>query len=74
VKTLRFKVEMNEQLSHYSFAQQADYSDFTTILIRTLSQLCRQLEKPLVIFFDEADCLANGTLIAFLRQLRDGVG
>jgi len=24
------------------------------------------------IFFDEADCLANGTLIAFLRQLRNG--
>jgi hypothetical protein len=22
--------------------------------------------------FDEADCLSNGTLISFLRQLRDG--
>ena len=72
VKTLKFKVEMSEQLSHYSFAGQADYSDFTTILLRELSQFCRQLDKPLVIFFDEADCLANGTLIAFLRQLRDG--
>ncbi|MDM8557812.1 AAA-like domain-containing protein [Candidatus Parabeggiatoa sp. HSG14] len=72
VKTLKFKVEMNEPLSHYSFAQQADYSDFTTILLRELSQFCRQLDKPLVIFFDESDCLTNGTLITFLRQLRDG--
>ncbi len=72
VKTLRFNVKMNEQLGCYSFAQQADYSDFTTVLLWELSQLCRQSDKPLVIFFDEADCLANGTLIAFLRQLRNG--
>jgi hypothetical protein len=30
------------------------------------------LDKPLVILFDEVDCLSEGTLIAFLRQLRDG--
>jgi hypothetical protein len=33
---------------------------------------CKTLSKPLVILFDEADCLSNGTLITFLRQLRDG--
>ncbi len=26
----------------------------------------------MVVLFDEADCLSNGTLIAFLRQLRNG--
>jgi hypothetical protein len=72
VDRLELDVELHEQLSSYSFAQQADYSKFTTILLRVLSQFCRQLDKPLVIFFDEADCLSNGTLIAFLRQLRDG--
>jgi hypothetical protein len=72
VKALQFKVEMHEQLAPYSFAELADYSNYTTILLRVLSQFCRQLDKPLVIFFDEADCLTNGTLIAFLRQLRDG--
>jgi hypothetical protein len=72
VKTLKFEVEMSEQLSHYSFAQQADYSDFTTVLLREISQFCQQLDKPLVIFFDEADCLSNSTLITFLRQLRNG--
>ena len=29
-------------------------------------------EKPLVVFFDEVDCLSDDTLITFLRQLRDG--
>ena len=38
----------------------------------TLSMLCRRAGKPLVVFFDEADCLAGDVLISFLRQLRDG--
>jgi hypothetical protein len=37
-----------------------------------LSNYCRTLDKPLVILFDEADCLCNDTLISFLRQLRLG--
>ncbi|EDN71667.1 conserved hypothetical protein [Beggiatoa sp. SS] len=69
---MALNIELHDQLSAYSFAQQADYSKFTTILLRVLSQFCRQLDKPLVIFFDETDCLENATLIAFLRQLRDG--
>ncbi len=38
----------------------------------TMTQLCRRFGKPLVVFFDEADCLVGNVLIAFLRQLRDG--
>jgi len=41
-------------------------------LLTSLILLCRELDKPLVILFDEIDCLTNGTLITFLRQLRDG--
>ena len=37
-----------------------------------LQELCRKSPKPVVIFFDEADCLSDGVLISFLRQLRDG--
>ena len=37
-----------------------------------LRQLCRRAGKPLVVFFDEADCLFGNVLISFLRQLRDG--
>ena len=37
-----------------------------------LRELCRRAGKPLVVFFDEADCLFGNVLISFLRQLRDG--
>ena len=37
-----------------------------------LSSLAAALGKPLVVFFDEADCLSDETLLTFLRQLRDG--
>ncbi|MDR1408539.1 MAG: AAA-like domain-containing protein, partial [Tannerella sp.] len=54
------------------FAENADVSDFTGVLATELTVFCMSLDKPLVIFFDEADCLSEGTLITFLRQLRDG--
>ena len=38
----------------------------------TLTEICRLAGKPLVVFFDEADCLFGQVLISFLRQLRDG--
>ena len=37
-----------------------------------LTFYCKSLDKPFVIFFDEADCLRRETLIPFLRQLRGG--
>jgi hypothetical protein len=54
------------------FAKNADYGDYSNVLKNSLVEYCRNLDKPLTVFFDEADCLSNGTLISFLRQLRDG--
>ncbi|MCL2127077.1 MAG: ATP-binding protein [Treponema sp.] len=54
------------------FADNADYSDIAGVLKSSFSAYCRGLDKPLVVFFDEADCLSNGTLVTFLRQLRNG--
>ena len=54
------------------FARNPDYSHFTGVLRYELSVFCKLLDKPLVVFFDEADCLSEGTLISFLRQLRVG--
>jgi hypothetical protein len=54
------------------FAAGADRGDVTNVLRKSLIAYCKILSKPLVILFDEADCLSNGTLITFLRQLRDG--
>jgi hypothetical protein len=54
------------------FAQTADMTDYVSVLKTELSRFCKLLDKPLVILFDEADCLSENTLILFLRQLRDG--
>jgi hypothetical protein len=37
-----------------------------------LNALCLALDKELVIFFDEADCLKETVIISFLTQLRRG--
>ena len=37
-----------------------------------LQALCEKSEKPVVVFFDEVDCLVGDVLVSFLRQLRDG--
>ncbi|MDR2583670.1 MAG: AAA-like domain-containing protein [Fibromonadaceae bacterium] len=54
------------------FAKEADCSRVSNVLNIALVDYCRSLDKPLIILFDEADCLSNGTLITFLRQLRNG--
>ncbi|GBU23122.1 hypothetical protein R80B4_03038 [Fibrobacteres bacterium R8-0-B4] len=54
------------------FAANADYGDSTNVLKKSLTAYCKTLSKPLVIFFDEADCLSEVTLLTFLRQLREG--
>ena len=43
-----------------------------TAVADTLTTICRKADKPVVVFFDEADCLVGNVLISFLRQLRDG--
>lgn len=42
------------------------------LLLEYLWKVCSASDRPLVVLFDEADCLANDVLISFLRQLRDG--
>ena len=49
-----------------------DYDKASILIKQLISNIARSLDKPLVLLFDEADCLSNGTLITFLRQLRDG--
>jgi hypothetical protein len=61
------------QIPHRTeFAKNANYSNFTDVLHLELTLFCMLLDKPFVVFFDEADCLSEDTLILFLRQLRDG--
>ena len=54
------------------FAVNADLTYYVSVLRTVLTLFCMKLDKPLVILFDEADCLSEHTLILFLRQLRSG--
>ena len=54
------------------FALNPDYEHFSGVLKKELSLFCTLLAKPLILLFDEVDCLSDGTLISFLRQLRNG--
>ncbi|MBI4645836.1 MAG: ATP-binding protein [Bacteroidia bacterium] len=54
------------------FSEAINTSDISTLIKKVLTNYCIKLDKPLIIFFDEIDSLEDKTLIAFLRQLRDG--
>ncbi len=47
-------------------------NDISILIKELFYDICSVIDKPLVVFFDEVDCLSEGTLITFLRQLRDG--
>lgn len=72
INELRAEVEFHALLSSFKFAESVNQADFSTSLRVALAHFCQEVKKPLVILFDEVDCLSNGTLIAFLRQLRYG--
>jgi hypothetical protein len=72
IRTIKTQLKFHPSLRKKQFADQVDYADFNVALREALTYLVELLDKPLVILFDEVDCLENGTLISFLRQLRDG--
>ncbi|MGE0083634.1 MAG: AAA-like domain-containing protein [Desulfococcaceae bacterium] len=72
IYSIRKAVEYHRHISAKHFAVEQNMNEFNVVLGTGLTEFCTKLDKPLVIFFDEADCLSNGTLISFLRQLRDG--
>ncbi len=76
VRTLRGNIQLSDfslgSVGKFHFAENADFQDFNNVLKLSLVMFCKQSDKPLIILFDETDCLSNGTLISFLRQLRDG--
>ncbi|MDP6118114.1 MAG: AAA-like domain-containing protein [Planctomycetota bacterium] len=72
VRVLNSDIQDHEALSGFPFAENAEVTNYNDLLRLCLSQFCRQLDRPLVIMFDEADCLSETTLVSFLRQLRAG--
>ncbi|MCC6556401.1 MAG: AAA-like domain-containing protein [Polyangiaceae bacterium] len=43
-----------------------------TAVLHYLRDLAARSPRPLVVFFDEADCLVGATMVSFLTQLRSG--
>jgi hypothetical protein len=72
VRTIKSALRYSALPHAEQFALDADYGDYTNVLRTSLIDYCMLLDKPLVVFFYEADCLSEDTLILFLRQLRSG--
>lgn len=71
VNELKLAVEDSPWLEYKTFAKPGqDY--YTSALSQCLTSYSRAIEKPLVIMFDEVDCLSGNTLVSFLRQIRKG--
>jgi len=70
--TMALDLSLHPTLARFPFAEDVALKDFSSLLRGSLSRLCAALDKPLVIMFDEVDCLSDATLISFLRQLRSG--
>ncbi|MDR1041882.1 MAG: AAA-like domain-containing protein [Deltaproteobacteria bacterium] len=44
----------------------------TALMGRLLTYICTNIDKPLVVFFDEADSIPENATLSFLAQIRDG--
>ncbi|MDR1896697.1 MAG: ATP-binding protein, partial [Prevotellaceae bacterium] len=62
VRKIKSDLEFSAISRVEDFAKNADYENFTGVLNTELTLLCIALDKPLIILFDEADCLSEGTL------------
>jgi len=69
---LQHAIDVHPKINYKELLRNKDLSEYTVLLKRSLNYFCMKLDKPLVILFDEIDCLSNETLISFLSQIRDG--
>ncbi|HFA48600.1 MAG TPA: ATP-binding protein [Bacteroidetes bacterium] len=72
LNNLKFAVNYSKLPHRQDFAKGLDKKDTSTLIRSALTDYCSELDRPLLLFIDEIDGLQNGTLITFLRQLRDG--
>ncbi|MDR1923951.1 MAG: AAA-like domain-containing protein, partial [Planctomycetaceae bacterium] len=72
MRCIKSAVRMSQIPKNIPFDVDTTNNDSDSLLFESLLDLCSLLDKPLVLFFDEADCLSGLTMISFLRQLRNG--
>ncbi|MDR1040359.1 MAG: ATP-binding protein [Deltaproteobacteria bacterium] len=56
----------------YAFNSRPYMADADVRVQGLFNDLCLALDRELVVFFDEADCIEEDPLISFLAQIRDG--
>ena len=72
INCLKTDIRYSNLPNKLDFAKNLDGIDVSNQIRMAITDLCVSIDKPLIIFFDEADCLSENTLISFLRQLRNG--
>jgi hypothetical protein len=72
IKVMENQIKSHKTLNKYPFAEQVNEDDYYMALMEALAYFCQELDKPLVILFDDMDCLSGGTLNSFLPQIRSG--
>ena len=72
LKSIKWALENSGMPNAQLFQENIDENDPYNALQSALTAYCRAIDKPLVLLFDEVDCLNGRTLISFLRQLRNG--
>ena len=72
INCLKTDIMFSNLPNKLEFAKNLDGIDVANQIRIAITYFCASLDKPLIIFFDEADCLGESTLITFLRQLRNG--
>jgi hypothetical protein len=71
-KNIRSEIKYSDLPFKEKFGEHTNLEDPSILIKNSLRDYCALLDKPLILFIDEIDGLQNGTLITFLRQLRDG--
>jgi hypothetical protein len=75
-RTLLTKLDIGVKLMLSDLGVPADrerlLDDPDTAVLQYLGDLARRSPRPLVVFFDEADCLVGASMVSFLTQIRDG--
>ena len=72
INCLKMDLRLSNIPNKLNFAENLAGIDVANQIRAAITDFCFLVDKPLIIFFDEADCLSEETLITFLRQLRNG--
>ena len=72
LEKLEREIRYTPELKQMVFSQEIHQAKPSNALNMALTELAGKSTKPVVVFFDEADCLTENLLLSFLSQIRDG--